>query len=79
MRGMDMSNMNMPGAEQWGPTAVLLLFVMWAVMMVAMMVPSAAPMVLAFLRVNRRRQAAGRPFVSVGVFLAGYLAIWTAY
>lgn len=67
------------GADQWGPTGVLLLFVMWTVMMVAMMVPSAAPMVLAFLTVNQRRQSAGRQYVPVGIFLAGYLAIWTAY
>ena len=79
MRGMDMSSMVMPDSQQWGAQAVLLLFVMWTVMMVAMMVPSAAPMVLAFLGVNKRRQTAGRPFVPVGIFLAGYLAIWTAY
>jgi predicted metal-binding membrane protein len=79
MRGMDMSGMSMPESQQWGLTAVLLLFVMWAVMMVAMMVPSAAPMVLAFLGVNRRRQSAGRQFVPVGIFVAGYLAVWTAY
>jgi predicted metal-binding membrane protein len=79
MPGMDMSGMIMPESQQWGTMGVLLLFVMWAVMMVAMMVPSAAPMVLAFLDVNQRRQAAGRQFVPVGIFLAGYLAIWTAY
>jgi predicted metal-binding membrane protein len=79
MSGMDMSGMAMPGSQQWGGTAVLLLFVMWAVMMVAMMVPSAAPMVLAFLSVNRRRQTDARPLVPVGIFLAGYLSIWTAY
>jgi predicted metal-binding membrane protein len=79
MSGMDMRGMDMSGPEQWGATAVLLLFVMWAVMMVAMMLPSAAPMVLAFLGVNHRRQAAGRPFVPVGIFVAGYLAVWTAY
>jgi len=79
MPGMDMSGMNMPGAEQWGPVGVLLLFVMWAVMMVAMMVPSAAPMVLTFISVNRRRQTASRQFVPVGIFVAGYLAIWTAF
>ena len=60
MRGMDMSGMIMPESQQWGATAVLLLFVMWAVMMVAMMVPSAAPMVLIFLGVNRRRQSDGK-------------------
>jgi predicted metal-binding membrane protein len=84
MAGMDMSNMNMPGmvmpgAEEWNFTAVLLLFAMWAIMMVAMMVPSAAPMVLAFVAVNHRRQTSGRLLVPVGIFLTGYLTIWTAY
>ena len=79
MSGMDMPGMAMAGTQEWGATAILLLFVMWAVMMVAMMVPSAAPMVLAFLGVNQRRQAAGRPFVPAGIFVAGYLAIWTGY
>ena len=79
MSRMDMSGMVMAGSQEWRATAVLLLFAMWAVMMVAMMVPSAAPMVLAFLGVNRRRQATGRQFVPVGIFLGGYLAIWTAY
>jgi predicted metal-binding membrane protein len=79
MSGMDMAHMAMPQAGQWGVTTVLLLFVMWAVMMVAMMVPSAAPMVLTFLAVNQRRQATSRPVVPVGFFLLGYLAVWTAY
>jgi predicted metal-binding membrane protein len=81
---MDMSGMNMPGmvmldTQEWGATTVLLLFVMWAVMMVAMMVPSAMPMILAFLTVNQGRSATNRPLVPVSIFLLGYLAIWTAY
>jgi predicted metal-binding membrane protein len=84
MSGMDMSGMDMPGmimpdSQSWGPMTVFLLFVMWAVMMVAMMLPSAAPMILAFHGVNRRRQTAGQEFVPVGIFVAGYLAVWTAY
>ena len=79
MSGMDMPGMVMVDTEVWGATTLLLLFVMWVVMMVAMMVPSATPMVLAFLSVNQRRIAANRPFVPVGIFLSGYLAVWTAY
>jgi predicted metal-binding membrane protein len=79
MRDMDMPGMVMPDPHEWGVMAVLLLFVMWDVMMVAMMVPSAAPMVLAFLAMNHRRQTAARPLVPVGIFLVGYLAVWTAY
>ena len=60
MSGMDMPGMVMPGLQVWGPNTVLLLFVMWAVMMVAMMLPSATPMLLAFLAVNKQRQAAAR-------------------
>jgi predicted metal-binding membrane protein len=81
---MDMSGMNMPGMVMldtwpWGATTVLLLFVMWAVMMVAMMVPSATPMILAFLTVNQSRSVTNRPLVPVGIFLLGYLAVWSAY
>src|SRR5579863_3912713 len=79
MAGMDMPGMVMPGLQAWGPSTVLLLFVMWAVMMIAMMVPSAVPMLLAFLTVNKQRQAAARPYVPVSVFLLGYLAVWTAF
>jgi predicted metal-binding membrane protein len=82
MTGMDMPGMAMPGMAElhdWGPAAVLLLFVMWTVMMVAMMVPSAAPMILSFLTVNRRREATARPLVPVTIFLLGYVAVWIAF
>jgi predicted metal-binding membrane protein len=79
MPGMDMPGMVMLDLSKWGPATVLLLFVMWTVMMVAMMVPSAAPMILTFLTVNQRRKAEDRPFVPVTIFLLGYLAVWTAF
>ena len=79
MPDMDMPGMVMLDLHEWGPATVLLLFVMWSVMMVAMMVPSATPMILAFVTVNQRRQAANRPFVPVAIFLFGYLAVWTAF
>lgn len=79
MAGMDMPGMVMPGLQAWGPSTVLLLFVMWTVMMVAMMLPSAVPMLLAFLTVNKQRQAAARPYVPVSIFLLGYLAVWTVF
>ena len=79
-----MEDMRMPGMVMYrtpesGAMAVLLLFVMWDVMMVAMMVPSAAPMILAFLKVNQRREAASKALVPVGIFILGYLAVWTVY
>jgi predicted metal-binding membrane protein len=71
--------MVMPHMQAWGATEVLLTWVMWAVMMVAMMTPSAAPMILTFTTINRRRRAQQGPFVSTVVFLLGYLLIWGAF
>jgi predicted metal-binding membrane protein len=48
-------------------------------MMVAMMLPSASPFVLCFAAVHRRRKSESLPYVPTGVFLGGYLAIWTAF
>jgi predicted metal-binding membrane protein len=81
---MDMSGMSMPGmvmldTRRWDGIDVLFLLVMWAVMMVAMMVPSATPMIFAFLKVNQTRSAANRQLIPVGIFLLGYLSVWTMY
>ena len=54
-----------------------LTFMMWAVMMVAMMLPSASPMVMAYARIANAR--GGRPAVRVWLFASGYLAIWTLF
>src|SRR6266542_3147063 len=57
MGGMEMAPaMPMPGDQ--GPWRFLLTFLMWAVMMVAMMVPAASPMILTFATINRRRAPA---------------------
>jgi predicted metal-binding membrane protein len=73
--GMDME-MTMPRLESWGAGDFFLTFVMWAVMMVAMMTPSATPMLLTFANINRRRREQQRLFVPTGVFLLGYLVVW---
>jgi predicted metal-binding membrane protein len=55
------------------------LFLMWTVMMVAMMLPSALPFTFAFGAEHRRRRARNLPYVPASVFLAGYFAVWTAF
>lgn len=62
-----------------GVVELALLFMMWAVMMVAMMVPSAAPMILMFAALNRKRLEQQRPFVPTSVFLLGYLIAWAGF
>ena len=60
----------------WTPAYTALIFAMWWVMMVAMMLPGAAPMLLLFTRVNRAQKARDRAYVATGIFAAGYLAAW---
>ncbi len=72
--GMAMANMRSWSAADFG-----LMYVMWAVMMVAMMAPSATPMLLMFATVNRRRKEREAPYVPTGIFLAGYVIVWAAF
>ena len=52
----------------------------WVVMMAAMMFPSIAPMVLAYARIRtaRARRSQGLSPASWGLFVCGYLVVWTA-
>src|ERR687883_280710 len=68
--------MAIPNMQPWGATEVLLTGVMWAVMMVAMMTPSAAPMILTFATLNRRHRAQQGPLGPTTVFVLGYLLVW---
>lgn len=72
----------MPVALQmmpWNPLDFLLAFLMWSVMMVAMMLPSAAPMVLTFVAVNRQRRGQGSHLPTTTVFVGGYVLVWAAF
>lgn len=74
--GMQMSG---PDKNAWQAATFIPLCLMWAEMMVAMMIPSAAPMILTFAMVQRRRRAQERPFVPTTIFLLGYLGVWTGF
>jgi predicted metal-binding membrane protein len=76
----DMPDMVMATAPvPWTATAVMLTLVMWWVMMAGMMLPSAAPMILTFATVNRRKRERGQPFVPTTAFVGGYLIAWGAF
>jgi predicted metal-binding membrane protein len=53
----------------------------WIVMMAAMMLPSAASMVITYSTVQRRKRDLGRAAERGGTaaFVGGYLAVWTAF
>ena len=71
-----------PAAMATAPPSLLLqgaLFLgMWTTMMVAMMFPTAAPMVYTFAAIYRSRKEQGAAYVPSWVFLAGYLLVWAA-
>ncbi len=71
--------MAMPQAAPWGIADFAMTAAMWAVMMAAMMLPSAAPMLLLFSTVNRKRNAQGTPVIPTGIFLLGYLLTWAGF
>jgi predicted metal-binding membrane protein/arylsulfatase A-like enzyme len=71
--------MAMPDMRSWSAAELFALFLMWAVMMAAMMLPSAAPMILLFAGVQRRRLERAGPAVPTAVFAAGYLLVWTVF
>jgi predicted metal-binding membrane protein len=74
--GMAMSG---PDLKPWSIAAIAPLFLMWVQMMIAMMIPTAAPMILTFARVNRQRRENDRPFASTGWFVCGYLVVWSVF
>jgi predicted metal-binding membrane protein len=53
-----------------------LFLAMWVLMMVAMMFPTAAPMILTYHRVQAGRHQADGAFVSTWVFAIAYLLVW---
>jgi predicted metal-binding membrane protein len=61
-----------------GMGAVLFLAI-WVVMMIAMMFPTAAPMILVFARIQRDRASFRRAFGPTWVFIGAYLLIWTLF
>jgi predicted metal-binding membrane protein len=88
MGGMDMTGFRMipagigimlPADRPWLAVEFAYVFLMWAVMMVGMMAPSAAPMILMYARVVRQGKAQGKPFAATGWFAAGYLLAWTGF
>lgn len=73
------ADMLMPRFHEWSLWQALSMFLMWAIMMVGMMIPSAAPMVLLYARVARRGQSFWRSQAQTWLFVSGYVIVWTAF
>src|SRR5680860_408922 len=71
------SALAMPMTSAWTSGDLALMWTMWAVMMAAMMLPSAAPMVTAYATTIDSPRAGLRG--STPAFIAGYVAVWSGF
>lgn len=81
--GIDMEMMDMGAGQimvmppEWSPSYGVVVFAMWAAMMVAMMLPSAAPVTLLVAGIARKRAAASG--AATVLFVLGYIAVWFGF
>ena len=75
-RSMAHTMQSMAHVRTWTATEFGLRLLMWAAMMVAMMIPSAAPMTLVYAAVARKAARENHPVAPTVLFVAGYLAMW---
>ncbi|MDX1637351.1 MAG: DUF2182 domain-containing protein [Balneolaceae bacterium] len=68
-----------PHMLPWDLYDFLMMFLMWTVMMIAMMTPSATPMVLVFYSIHKQQQEGDQSYLSTFIFLGGYLVVWTGF
>jgi predicted metal-binding membrane protein len=68
----DMPDMAMPFPAGW-------VVAMWWIMMLGMMLPSAAPMILTFEALQRRKRERHEAYVPTAIFVAGYLLVWGGF
>lgn len=75
-----MGGMLMPmAAPVWTPGYFALNLAMWAVMMAAMMLPAASPMLLLYGKIARKRGEPGNTIGSTSLFGMGYVAVWAGF
>lgn len=68
-----------PTGEAWTASGGLAVFAMWVAMVLAMMLPSAAPVLTSFASLAETKRRAGEPAASPLVLAAGYLTVWIVF
>jgi predicted metal-binding membrane protein len=76
---MDVALMPSTHSDMVGARGFLMLFIMWAVMQVAMMSPTAVPMILMHGKIERHRQPGKVPFFRIALFFFGYVILWALF
>jgi predicted metal-binding membrane protein len=65
--------------EPWSVGYFTAMLVMWIIMMVGMMVPSAIPMILIYASIVRKAACEGSSLAATEIFVAGYVIIWSLF
>ncbi|HSV47196.1 MAG TPA: DUF2182 domain-containing protein [Ramlibacter sp.] len=73
--GHPLAQLTMPAAAGWSAANVLAVWTMWSVMMAAMMLPAALPVLLLFAHLGQRRGESAR----TRAFTGAYLLVWFAF
>jgi predicted metal-binding membrane protein len=80
MDAMDAGAMSsMSHSKAWTLFDFLLMFVMWSVMMIGMMVPTALRAVMIYAGVAGQAESRGTPLAATGWFVLGYVLVWTGF
>jgi predicted metal-binding membrane protein len=66
-------------AGAWSPVDAGLVFLMWCAMALAMMLPSAAPMIYTYAEIAEAAARKREPIVSPLVIAGGYAAVWIGF
>lgn len=67
------------GGSAWAFADMGLIFLMWCAMALAMMLPSAGPMILTYAEIADTAAAKSQRIVSPLVLAAGYLSVWIGF
>jgi len=78
MQGPSVS-MEMVRIRAWDAGDFAMIFLMWAIMMVGMMVPSAAPTTMVYAAVARKAGRQGDVVAPTAIFVSGYVALWSVF
>lgn len=79
MPGMDMNGISAGAAAPWTWARALATLAMWSVMMAAMMLPAAAPIVLLHRRTALQAHTQGAPAPPTALLVLGYGVVWTGF
>ena len=71
--------MNMASTNPWASSGLFSMLVMWVIMMIGMMLPSATPMILIYARAVQKKNSAADAKILSAIFITGYILIWAFF